>query len=104
MAPMHEEPPPPWADAELSAALPGLCARGEGQATEFKTELPAQAHDIAKSIAAFASSNDGLLIYGVSDDGQILGLAEASDPKWRDRTQQRLLSAAKEVRLSKARA
>jgi hypothetical protein len=61
---------------------------GEGQAIEFKLELPAQPHDIAKSIAAFASSNDGLLIYGVSDDGRIVGLAEASDPKWRDRTQQ----------------
>lgn len=98
MASMHPTPPPPWADAELGNALPSLCSKGEGQTIEFKLELPAQSHDIAKSIAAFASSNDGLLIYGVSDDGRIVGLAEAIDPKWRDRTQQRLLSAAKEIK------
>lgn len=95
---MYEASFPPWADAELSTALPSLCAKGEGQAIEFKRELPAQGHDIAKSIAAFASSNDGLLIYGVSDDGSIVGLAEAMDAKGRDRAQQRLLGAAKEVR------
>lgn len=91
-------PLPAWADAELSVELPTLCAKGEGQAIEFKLEFPGQAHSIAKSIAAFASTNDGLLIYGVSDDGRIVGLAEANDPKWRDQAQQRLLGAAKEVR------
>ncbi|MFM2068617.1 MAG: hypothetical protein RLZZ584_3526, partial [Pseudomonadota bacterium] len=85
-------------DTDLSSALPSLCAKGEGQAIEFKLDLPPQSHDIAKSIAAFASSNEGLLIYGVSDDGRIVGLSEADDPKWRDRTQQRLLSAAKEIK------
>lgn len=99
MAAMQAATPlPAWADPELSSALPSLCAKGEGQAIEFKLELPAQPHDIAKSIAAFASSNDGLLIYGVSDNSRIVGLAEASDPKWRDRIQQRLLSAAKEIK------
>jgi Putative DNA-binding domain len=91
-------PLPAWADAELSRDLPSLCAKGEGQAIEFKLDLPAQPHDIAKSIAAFASSNEGLLVYGVSDDGRIVGLSEAGDTKWRDRTQQRLLSAAKEIK------
>ena len=98
MASMHPPPPPPWADAELSNALPSLCSKGEGQMIEFKLELPAQSHDIAKSMAAFASSNDGLLIYGVSDDGRFVGLADAIESKWRDRTKQRLLSAAKEIK------
>ena len=98
MAAMHATSPPPWADAGLSHALPSLCAKGEGQTIEFKLQLPAQPHDIAKSIAAFASSNDGLLVYGVSDDGRIVGLAEASDPTWRDRIQQRLFNAAKEIK------
>lgn len=89
---------PAWADAELSSELPSLCAKGEGQAIEFKLDLPPQSHDIAKSIAAFASSNEGLLIYGISDDGHIVGLPEADDSKWRDRTLQRLLSAAKEIK------
>ncbi len=52
---------PPWADAEASRILPDLCGRGEGQTIEFKERLPSQAHDIAKSIAAFASTNDGYL-------------------------------------------
>jgi predicted HTH transcriptional regulator len=93
---MHPATPlPAWADPELSSAPPSLCAKGEVKAIDFKIELPAQPHDIAKSIAAFASSSDGLLIYAVSDDGRIVGLPEASDSKWRGRTQQRLLSAAK---------
>lgn len=91
-------PLPAWADADLSSELPTLCAKGEGQAVEFKVDLPQQPHDIAKSIAAFASSNDGLLIYGVRDDGLIVGLPEAGDSKWRDRTLQRLLGAAKEIK------
>ncbi|MBP6899937.1 MAG: ATP-binding protein [Burkholderiaceae bacterium] len=72
-------PLPAWADPELSSELPSLCAKGEGQAIEFKLGLPPQPHDIAKSIAAFASSNEGLLIYGVNDDGRIVGLSEADD-------------------------
>jgi predicted HTH transcriptional regulator len=75
-----------------------LCAKGEGQAIEFKLDFPPQSHDIAKSIAAFASSNEGLLIYGVSDDGRIVGLPEADDSKWRDRMLRRLLSAAKAIK------
>lgn len=43
-------PLPAWADAELSSELPSLCAKGEGQAIEFKLNLPPQSHDIAKSI------------------------------------------------------
>lgn len=95
---MHTPSLPPWADAQLSADLPELCAKGEGQSLEFKSNLPAQGHDISKSIAAFASSNDGLLIYGIADNGEIVGLAEASDQKVRDRIEQRIQNAAREVK------
>ena len=61
---------PAWADAELSSKLPSLCAKGEGQAIEFKLDLPPQSHDIAKSIAAFASSNEGLLIMASATMGE----------------------------------
>ena len=88
----------PWADEEMSASLPRLSARGEGQGVEFKESLPEQAHDIGKSIAAFSSSNDGLLLYGVTDRGEIVGLACAEDAKWRDGVQQRVLNAARGVR------
>lgn len=57
-----------------------------------------QGHDIGKSIAAFASSNDGMLIYGVADDGRIVGLLGADDAKWRDVAQLRVLNAAREIK------
>ncbi len=75
-----------------------LCGRGEGQALEFKATLPEQAHSIAKSIAAFASSNDGLLIYGVADDGRFVGLPGAEDANFRDQIHRRVLGAAKEIK------
>jgi predicted HTH transcriptional regulator len=75
-------PMEPWVDAVLSAALPGLCRRGEGQDLEFKKQLPEQAHDIGKSIAAFASSGNGRILYGIADDGQILGLADGMTPRF----------------------
>lgn len=89
---------PTWVDAELSSRLPELCAQGEGQSLEFKSILPQQAHDIAKTIAGFASSNNGLVIYGVGDDGAIVGLSGADDPTVRDGIERRILGAAKDVR------
>ncbi|HEY1128093.1 MAG TPA: ATP-binding protein [Roseateles sp.] len=88
----------PWIDIETSAQLPDLRLRGEGQDLEFKSELPEQAHAIAKSIAAFASSNDGRVIYGVRDDGEIVGIDGAADPKVRDVIERRISGAAREVR------
>lgn len=92
-----EQPRPPWVDAELSAQLPNLCAQGEGQTLEFKSQLPAQAHDIAKTFAAFASSNNGLILYGVRDDGNVVGLEGANDAQRRDAIARRIHGAAKEV-------
>ena len=89
---------PPWADLQVSLQLPDLCAQGEGQTLEFKERLPAQPHDIGKSIAAFASSNAGLLIYGIANDGSVVGLPEAGDAEGRDRIAQRVMSAARDVR------
>jgi predicted HTH transcriptional regulator len=89
---------PPWADAEASRILPQLCDQGEGQTIEFKERLPSQGHDIAKSIAAFASTNDGYLIYGVSNDGRIVGLSAAQHPEVRDEHTQRIIGSAKAIR------
>jgi Putative DNA-binding domain len=95
---MNKTPLPPWADVKLSADLPALCAKGESQTLEFKVDLPDQGHDIPKSIAAFASTNGGLLIYGVNDAGSIVGLADADGPTGRDRIQRRLLNAARDMK------
>jgi hypothetical protein len=89
---------PPWADAELSLGLTNLCARGEGQSLEFKATLPAQGHDVAKSIAAFASSGAGQVLYGVADDGQVVGLPDALEARGRDAIQQRVMNAARDVK------
>lgn len=89
---------PPWADAEASRILPDLCGRGEGQTIEFKERLPSQAHDIAKSIAAFASTNDGYLIYGVNNEGRIVGLSDTQRPEVRDEHTLRIIGSAKTIR------
>ena len=89
---------PNWANAEASESLTTLCARGEGQLLEFKERLPDQLHNIGKSLAAFASSDGGQILYGVRDDGTIVGLPGAADAKGRDAIHQTVMNAAKEVK------
>lgn len=59
--------------------LPQLAVGGETQTVEFKREFPKQASDLAKEIAAFATSNAGMILLGVEDDGEIVGVPEALD-------------------------
>ncbi len=75
---------PEWADDKLSADLPVLRARGEGQELEYMELFPNKALDLAKEIAAFATSNQGTILIGVSDDGDLIGLPEATTPEGRD--------------------
>lgn len=89
---------PAWANSAASRRLPELCAQGEGQCVEFKECLPPQGHDIGKSIAAFASSNTGLLLYGISNDGDVVGIQNGLDSKVRDQVSQRILNAARDIR------
>jgi len=73
-----------WIDAELSRQLPLLRDRGEGQNLEFMERYPENGFDLSKEIAAFASSNAGKILLGVSDDGQLVGLPNMDDPVKRD--------------------
>lgn len=59
-------------DLPLDAAL----SNGEGQEIEFIQEYPKQAHDLAKEIAAFATSNPGTIYLGVDDDGKVIGIPD----------------------------
>lgn len=93
-----EEGAPVWANRELSESLSSLCARGEGQHLEFKVQLPNQGHDIGKSLAAFASSGGGQLLYGVTDQGEIIGLEAAHFASARDEIERRIQGAAREVK------
>lgn len=74
----------PWADAQLSTELLRLAQGGENETVEFKREFPRQARDLAKEIAAFASTSGGRLLLGVADDGSIPGVEKAQEAAVRD--------------------
>lgn len=50
---------------------------GESETVEFKTNLPS-GDLVAKVLAAFANTNGGILILGVGDKGEVLGLSDNS--------------------------
>lgn len=75
---------PEWVDPQLSEELPVLGAAGESQELEFKASFPSNARDLAKEIAAFASTNPGMILLGVADDGELVGIAELESSKGRD--------------------
>lgn len=77
-------PVPDWADERLSEELAVLRARGENQDSEYMASFPEQARDLGKEIAAFATSNQGMILLGVSDSGDLIGLMEGLTPKGRD--------------------
>lgn len=75
---------PQWADEDFSNELSVLRSRGEGQTLEYMESFPQQARDLGKEIAAFATSNGGLILLGVSDSGDLVGLSEAKTLEGRD--------------------
>lgn len=86
-----------WADQELSAKLPSLREQGEGQSLEYKQFFPKQGWGLAQEIAAFATSNDGLILIGVADDGELIGLPDADTPNKRDALCRRVEGICTEV-------
>lgn len=76
---MSDSPQPdPWIDEEAFRQLPILCAQGEGQSLEYMQEFPKQVRDLAKEIAAFATSNAGTILIGVDDEGTCTGISAAT--------------------------
>jgi len=57
---------------------------------EFKREFPQQVSDLAKEIAAFATSNTGTILIGVKDNGDLVGIDEGHDGVVRDALLRRL--------------
>jgi predicted HTH transcriptional regulator len=52
-----------------------LISGGEGLTTEFKQQLPAtDPRVVMKTIAAFANRDGGVILFGVTDEGQPVGL------------------------------
>ena len=81
---------PEWADPQLSVDLLGICAGGESQEVEFMREFPTNSNELAREIAAFASSNSGQILVGVDDDGTVCGIPKGHDSSVRDDLQKRL--------------
>jgi predicted HTH transcriptional regulator len=59
----------PLSNAQLQALLRG----GEGLNVEFKLKIP-QLMRVAKTFSAFSNSSGGVLIFGVDDTGEVVGL------------------------------
>jgi len=53
-----------------------LVKEGEGPCLEFKVEFPRQARDMAKEMAALANTQGGIILVGVSDDGDLIGVSD----------------------------
>jgi ATP-dependent DNA helicase RecG len=51
---------------------------GEGQSVEFKERFTP---DVGKTLSAFANTNQGLLLLGLSDEGRIRGVSEKTEEK-----------------------
>lgn len=75
---------PNWIDKSLSESLPILRDQGEGQHLEFMAGYPQNGYELSKEIAAFASSNPGTILIGVSDDGELVGLPGLDTNSGRD--------------------
>lgn len=73
-----------WIDQESSQQLPELCERGEGPELEFMREFPSNVRELAKEVAAFATSGSGTILLGVDDDGTAVGLKNADNLEHRD--------------------
>lgn len=81
---------PNWADEKLSRDLPVLRSQGEGQHLEYTKIFPQNTRDLAKEIAAFATSNQGTILIGVSDSGDLVGIDGADNQEERDNLLKRL--------------
>lgn len=81
---------PEWADKRLSRDLPVLRSCGESQELEYKKIFPKNTRDLAKEIAAFATSNTGIILIGVSDSGDLVGLPSCQSSEGRDKILERL--------------
>lgn len=74
-----------WVDEELSLTLPNIRAQGEGPNVEFKREFPRQVSDLAKEVAAFATTDGGTIFLGIEDSGDLVGLENVDNAKDRDK-------------------
>jgi hypothetical protein len=94
--------PVPVTLGERRIDIADLISDGEGQAVDFKdygsvdsTDLQ---RDLARHIAAFATSGGGILLIGVRDDGAISGINGADSVEGRDRWRKAIYAASRAVK------
>jgi len=78
-------------EVERREQLEAIVASGEGPTVEFKVELPPakatpeQLHFL-RTVAAFANVDGGTILFGVRDDGEVVGLLKSdTDGRTKDR-------------------
>jgi hypothetical protein len=94
--------PVPAVLAERRLDIAQLIGGGEGQAVDFKdygsVDSPDLQRDLARHIAAFATSGGGVLLIGVRDDGAITGINGAASIEGRDRWRKAIYAASRAVK------
>ena len=70
----------------IGSELADVLARGEGETVEFKRSLT---KDVGRTLCAFANASGGTVLLGVSDAGQVVGVAT------HNRLKSRVLSTAR---------
>jgi len=64
---------------DLGAEIGRLATQGEGQHIEYKTKIPgntAEKRHVFKTVVAFANGEGGVLLFGIGDGGETIGLTE----------------------------
>lgn len=69
----------------------------ESQEFEFKQEIPPNASRLSQEFAAFATSNDGLVLIGVSDGGTVVGVKDGADREVQAALRERIEQVADKV-------
>jgi len=65
---------PAWVDQEYSKQLRAIRDGGENQHAEFIADFSDQPREVAKEVAAFATSGGGKILLGVKNDGSVAAL------------------------------
>lgn len=72
-------------------------AIGEGQQIEWMQGFPDNARELSKEIAAFATSNPGVIFLGIADDGTVVGIPEMKTVASKDAIKRRIDGVARGI-------
>jgi len=88
-------------ERQLEALTPSeAVAIGEGQQIEWMQAFPDNAWDLRKEIAAFATSNPGVIFLGISNAGDLVGIDGLDQPEGKDEMMRRIDGVARGVKPS----